>query len=54
MSFFVALLDPEVYDPGSALFVLYDDGEAASALGGGVDAMPASPLGYGFGSRVTR
>ena len=54
ISFFVALLDPEVYDPGSALFVLYDDGEAASALSAGADAMPATPMGYGFGSRVTR
>jgi hypothetical protein len=55
ISFYVALLDPEVYGEGRALFVLYDDGEAASALmTGETDILPASGIGYAFGDLVTR
>jgi hypothetical protein len=55
ITFYVALVDPAVYGEGRALFVLYDDGEAASALmGGETDMLPASGIGYAFGNLVTR
>ena len=55
ITFYVALLDPDVYGEGRALFVLYDDGEPAGALGlGETDATPSSGIGYAFGDLVTR
>lgn len=55
ITFSVAILDPEVYGDGRALFVLYDDGESASALmTGETDTLPASGIGYAFGDLVTR
>ncbi len=55
ITFYVALLDPDVYGEGRALFVLYDDGEPAGALTlGETDATPSSGIGYAFGDLVTR
>ena len=56
ITFYVALLDAAVYGDGQALFVLYDDGEPAAASTAGTigepDVMPASGIGYAFGSLV--
>ena len=55
ITFYVALLDPAFYGEGRALFVLYDEGEAASALTTGeTDMLPAGGIGYAFGNLVTR
>ena len=53
LTFFMALLNPDVYGEGQALFVIYDDGEPAEAfLLGESGTMPASGVGYAFGSLV--
>ena len=54
MGFYVALLNDTVYGAGRALFVLYDDGEAASALTVDPNALPANGVSYGYGELVTR
>ncbi len=55
LTFFMALLDPVVYDgEGQALFVIYDDGEPAEAFViGESGTLPANGVGYSFGNLVT-
>jgi len=54
ITFFVAFLNDAVYGEGRALFVLSDDGEAASALTVGADTTPSNGVVYAYGELVTR